>query len=103
MPRNSGSGSGGGGAGAGAGTPGLMRAEVLVLGQRSAVPGRGAEARLVPLTRADLVERFPLAAACALLVVKRLGGFNAMATGPWLRDRLVRLLDDAEEMGASKL
>jgi hypothetical protein len=99
VPRNSGSGGGESGAGA----PGLVRAEVLVLGQRSAVPGRGAEARLVPLARADLVGRFPFGAACALLVVKRLGGFDARATGPWLRDRLVLLLDDAEEMVASKL
>ena len=58
---------------------------------------------LVPLARADLVGRFPFGAACALLVVKRLGGFDARATGPWLRDRLVLLLDDAEEMVASKL
>jgi hypothetical protein len=87
----------------GAGAPGILRAEVLVLSQRSTVPGRGAESWVVPLARADVTERFPFGAPCELVVVKRLSGFDAMATGPWLRDHLVRLLDAAEETAASKL
>lgn len=54
------------------------------------VAGDG-EARVPALSHQQCCACFPLDSAVQLVVLQQLGRFDPIATGPWLRDRLVRL------------
>ena len=64
---------------------------------------RGRQGLCVPaLTEQEVARALPLGTAVDVLMLMgprdRLGEFDPLATGPWLRDRLARLLERADEV-----
>jgi hypothetical protein len=81
-------------------------AEAIVFdfrGRTQKIVGKGDTDFLVPLTISELAHVFPVGSPIRLGPGKRIGNFQAIATGPWLRERILQLLDDLDRIQPSKL